>query len=380
MTKTQLAGLDLLRFLAAFYIVVFHLGIHFRQEPLTLFFSRGQSATSLFFILSGFLLTTLYGRRPLDYAAQQRFIWRRATRILPPYLLGLGLMFMVQRFWYLPSTDVLMFLTMTQTWFVGSSHLLNAPAWSASCLMFFYLTFPAVLKFWQSRSEKMLLGSLAGLWLLGIAVSMVLVHLPVTFNADAWALYLHNNPLMRWPEFMLGMVTALLIERRAWTWRPRPELLWAGAGSVVLAMALLPRDTFAVNNGIFAPLSLLLLLTALSVGERLAPWLSRIRARQIANSTLVLYMIHQPVQIAFQTFWKAPLLSGWYVAVYLCCVLLLSVLIDHAFCRPVTRWLQTLSGVNVVVPQLASRTSIRRRVFRARVLRHRAVQFESADD
>ncbi|ULH17488.1 acyltransferase (plasmid) [Deinococcus sp. KNUC1210] len=377
MTKTQLAGLDLLRFLAAFYIVVFHLGIHFSQAPLTLFFSRGPSATSLFFILSGFLLTTLYGRRPLDYAEQQRFIWRRATRILPPYLIGLGLMLVVQRFMYLPSSDVLMFLTMTQTWFVGSSHLLNVPAWSASCLMFFYLTFPVALKFWQRRSTPMLLGSLAGLWLLGMGMANVLVQHPLTFNADVWALYLHNNPLMRWPEFMLGMVTALLIERRAWTWRPRPALLWAGSGSVFLAMALLPRDTFAADNGIFAPLSLLLLLTALSSGERLSPWLNRIRARQIANSTLVLYMIHQPVQIAFRTLWKEPVLSGWHIAVYLCCVLILSVLIDHSFCRPVTRWLQTLSETNIALPRLPV-VFRRRRVVHP--LRHRTVQFESADD
>ena len=78
-----------LRFLAAFYVFAFH--IHIRY-PLNLpeFFTNllkfGAVGVTLFFVLSGFVLTVSYGQKTeLDY----HFYVRRFARIYPVYLFSL---------------------------------------------------------------------------------------------------------------------------------------------------------------------------------------------------------------------------------------------------------------------------------------------------
>ena len=139
MSATQLPGLNLLRVLASLYMVMFHLHPSFLPGPVAVFFSRGASDSSLFFILSGFLLAHLYAGKTMDDPAQKRFVWRRAARIFPANVVGLLFLLGTQALTGQVSVNwgtLTECLLLVQTWVVGNEHAMNIPAWSMSCLLF----------------------------------------------------------------------------------------------------------------------------------------------------------------------------------------------------------------------------------------------------
>ena len=97
-SRDRILGLDLLRVLAAFTILVYH-GLHFGtltalgQNPvLNRVYTFGYLAVDMFFVLSGWLLTKQIlrmggGLRQGSFAV---FWSRRWLRTLPPYLVGLA--------------------------------------------------------------------------------------------------------------------------------------------------------------------------------------------------------------------------------------------------------------------------------------------------
>ena len=340
-------------------MVLFHFGfaVHVLPEAVGQFFHSGPSDTDLFFVMSGFLLAHLSGGQLLDAAGQRRFVWRRVARILPANLLGLALFFVVNR-GKLPAFsglgDVLLSVSMLQTWIVGKSHILNLTAWSLSCLLFFYLLFPLVLPRLQRLRSRPLALLLLALWLLGAFVLPQLQRWPGSFDASVWTLWLHNSPALRWPEFVLGMGTAVLLPRLGTP--PR----WLIAVVVPLTLALLwwgMGERFSINNGIYAPLSLLLVVSFVQPGR----WITRVGAlplvRQLASATLCMYLF----QLLFISVVSRCLLTplhlswnGWTLLLYVVLLLGASLAVDRWLCRPATRWLLRLGGPRRGVSQAAS--------------------------
>jgi peptidoglycan/LPS O-acetylase OafA/YrhL len=82
-----------LRFFAALYVVLFHqettfaAGHHF-SKPLLTFLGHGYLAVSLFFVLSGFVLTYNYADRWSE-TRFSKFLLSRFARIYPVYALTL---------------------------------------------------------------------------------------------------------------------------------------------------------------------------------------------------------------------------------------------------------------------------------------------------
>ena len=333
----SLPALDLLRIAAALYVVLFHMDLSRQSALLGRIFSHGPSATGLFFLLSGFLLTWLHLERRLDGDAQKRFVWRRLARIWPANLLGLACIVGYQaHFGYIaPTNDLWLGALMLQTWLVGRSHILNTPAWSVSCLLFFYLLFPVLLPALRRLRTPPLWALAVLLWVLAWSAPLLLLRHPGHFDSASWQLYLHNSPLFRLPAFVLGMLGALLVRRS----RPLPRWVFpATALLVVLTLLLAPGEALAVNNEVFAPLSLLLIAAATRPPAGLqrlgqAPWAGR-----LASATLCVYLLH--------SFWIRLFehLSGghWTPALDLLFLIVVwgsALLADTALCRPVTRWL-----------------------------------------
>lgn len=336
-----LAGLDLLRIAAASYIVLFHVCAGFNNPLVATFFSRGPAATSLFFSLSGFLLTHLYLGQVFDDAAQKRFVWRRVARILPANLLGLGCILGWQA-GYGMTTDfrtVLEAAVLVQTWKVGESHLLNTPAWSISCLLFFYLTFVALLPRLRAMRPAGLVALGLALWSLDLWLPQWLAGHPGSFDPASWAQYLHNNPLARLPGFVFGIIAALLLRRveRLPRWYA-PAIL----GLVGAVMVLAPQETSPVNNEVFAPLTLALLIAFARPGQTVARLAGRPLVRRLASASLCVFLMHIFHIRVFSSKLLPHLGGQWSLPVVL---LLLAVswgsalLADRYLCRPVTRWL-----------------------------------------
>jgi peptidoglycan/LPS O-acetylase OafA/YrhL len=77
--------------MAALYVLVYHINVLFLPGVILPFLSSGFQGVDLFFVLTGFLLTTLYGGSHFD---ARRYFTRRVFRTFPLYWLTLPL-FMV---------------------------------------------------------------------------------------------------------------------------------------------------------------------------------------------------------------------------------------------------------------------------------------------
>ena len=216
----RLDSLTGLRFLAAVAVFGFHatyLTVGPVHDALTVVFGRGGSGVGLFFVLSGFVLG--WSARRTDTAAA---IWRRrAARILPAYLVA-WLLAGLAAHWltgWTPWRAGAAGLLLVQSWIPSESIYFgwNGPAWSLSCEAFFYLLLPFVLPRLArltARGRLRLAGALVGVdVVLALIASFVTPHesslLDSQFGWVGWLVYI--CPLARAPEFVIGLVAALLV-------------------------------------------------------------------------------------------------------------------------------------------------------------------------
>ncbi|MGW7486212.1 acyltransferase family protein [Streptomyces sp. NPDC054786] len=228
----------------------------------------GASSVSLFFILSGYVLT--HSARPTDTA---RAFWRRrAAKILPNHVLtwcvvvaalacagrataphGSGL----------PAHLSSLFLV--NTW-VPSQRFISAGnpvSWSLAAEMFFYLLFPLLLPWVERLSRRGLLigagAAVALVWICPVLYEFVLNPGGSSFPGY-WSLYM--LPLTRLPEFVLGMLVARISS--AGIRIPRVGVLPAALGvisTIVVNGTYLPHS-FLYAASTVAPLAMLVYATA----------------------------------------------------------------------------------------------------------------------
>ncbi|WP_222875940.1 acyltransferase family protein [Terrihabitans soli] len=207
----QIRALTTIRFVAAFYVFLFHMHVHFDlgfRGTLARFVNNGAVGMTIFFVLSGFILAVTYGT---DLNVR-KFAVRRVARIVPVYTLAALLT--LPWFWG-PKTDtlteatvvVLAHLFMVQAWDRALFPVWNFSAsWSLSAEAFFYLCFPALLWMLRKRSNSVVWAILA----IGIAASLV--------PAVAWHVFhagrsVYSVPIWRFPEFISGACAGVLYAR-----------------------------------------------------------------------------------------------------------------------------------------------------------------------
>ncbi|HEX4787806.1 MAG TPA: acyltransferase [Actinospica sp.] len=235
-TPRRPAGLDRLpsltglRWLAAFIVFCYHIGtlgvIHSpasgpgsAERHWEAAFSQGDIGVAFFFILSGFVLTWV--ARPSD--TRTAFWRRRIAKIYPNHIVTWAIVIFIT----LALGDRLnkvvtgLNLALVQPWFYGSYHgfsigySVNTVSWSLGCEAFFYLCFPFVAPLLRRLST-------IGLY------STALVLFGLTYCCQHWQYYFFPNnpqhsfwfvymfPPVRSIEFWLGVVTALLVQRKRW--------------------------------------------------------------------------------------------------------------------------------------------------------------------
>lgn len=179
-TPPDLRALTTLRFLAAFWVVLYtawpYLDVGFVPVAVT----KGYLGVEAFFILSGFILSHVYleavGEKRFRYGG---FLWARIARVYPLHLLtlfgmiGLGIAATVAGLSIDGSlTDwraLPAHLTMTHAWGLAPSSAFNHPSWSISAEWFAYLSFPAfAFVAWRLRDRPLLATGLAVALALGL--------------------------------------------------------------------------------------------------------------------------------------------------------------------------------------------------------------------
>ncbi|UFU05641.1 acyltransferase family protein [Ruania halotolerans] len=314
--RGRIEGLDGVRALAIVAVLIFHLRPH--SLP------GGYLGVDVFFVVSGFLITTLLVRelranRALDLTA---FWTRRARRLLPAlatvvvasvalaYFAGDDLLVNIGR-------QVVGALTFSNNWLeisAGSSYF-NATSpqlfvnfWSLAVEEQFYLVWPLlfVLIMATTRTGRQRVGVVLGL----AAASVLLMAVLYTPGQDATRVYYGTDTHAF--GLMIGAALALSAAGESWnllaqTWYRRARVLLAlGAlgGLVALMLVLDPTQPLAYRGGILAAC----LLTALVLGALPGPTnvlhlIFRLRPLAwIGERSYGIYLWHWPVILLVAAF------------------------------------------------------------------------------
>jgi peptidoglycan/LPS O-acetylase OafA/YrhL len=316
-TLPKLEALTALRFFAAFHVVVFHMRIEGLLPPGPWWYENfaavGYIGVNLFFVLSGFILVYTYAGTGVS---PRRFWQARFARIYPAYSLSLLLsapfFFFAVRHLEIPFlawskqhlvTACVLTLGLLQSWFPQAALTWNAVCWSLSVEAFFYLVFP-ILLLWNREFTSRKLFWVVVLWSvvsLATAVLYIVVHPDGIDKINSgettllWKNVLSFNPLVRLPEFLVGVFAGrLFLSAKTRPALAAPLVLFGIA--VVLALVLLadriPRPL--ISAGFLSPS-----FAAIIYGLALRPgWAKFLKARTLillGDASYSLYLLHPTV-------------------------------------------------------------------------------------
>jgi len=365
----QLRQLTFLRFIAALGVVVFHYGIHAPTLAWGLPFWRlANTAVSFFFFLSGFILTHVYASRPI--ARRVDFYVARAARILPVYALALlaAAIFHVRR-GALDWDSFALNALFIQAWVPGYSQTINAPGWSLSVEVFFYLVFPLLLPaIARMKSSSRLLLLLMGSWAVNMLLHLLLLDAAEADRAftplDDFSVY---HPIPHLATFVAGMCAARLFALRQPACVRWAMPMVAGAVAGLAALAFLPDAALRYHhNGLFVPLFSLLVVGLAAAGKstvgRVLAWRPLEFLGEISYG---LYILQEPAAWFFfavlessgavvtpdQRFW---LLCAWLIT----CSALCHLIVEVPMRSLLTRGYQLLRPAPVA-PSMATQRSAR---------------------
>lgn len=306
MQAQRIDSLTSLRFIAAALVVIFHSRHSFGGFSFAEHFSLTQ-AVSMFFVLSGFILT--HTHREISSGRDLGIFYiSRAARIWPMHIAG-ALAVLAMMSYYggsLPTATIGLNLFLLQSWVPDNNiyFSLNGIAWSLSVEAFFYAMFPLLIY----RIEKN--------WQLKLIASVALTALMLTsFKYSGgqlmqWSSYI--SPLTRLSEFMLGIAAYQIYRRARETQNLKLGLstavevaivalscgvMWAGDIKFISSLQLpvsSPTLIWFTNCGggfVFAMLIVVFALQrgAISTALRFRPFV------YLGEISFALYMVHQIV-------------------------------------------------------------------------------------
>ena len=205
-TRKKMDGVTILRFIAAFYVFIFHINMRVPVnfgELINKTISNGVIGMSIFFMLSGFVLTyNYYGSMSNNYFR------KRIARIFPAYLfcglLTLPFLLSSDASFLKMIASIFLFVTGMQSWIYQTFDFWNfSGTWSISVELFFYALFPFLIKNINKNNVIYVL-------LFSYLSSALLIPLSDIIQGPVvWSVY-YATPIYRLPEFVVGVCIAIL--------------------------------------------------------------------------------------------------------------------------------------------------------------------------
>jgi peptidoglycan/LPS O-acetylase OafA/YrhL len=239
-----------IRFVAAFYVVVFHTGLarHLMDHGHMAagnFLANGFLAVPLFFLLSGFILAYTYADQIDERGGDRRFWEARFARIWPVYALSI-VMASIPHPNFSSGADVVASIFMVQAWNPwrpGMAGAGNLVCWTLSAEALFYLCFPWAQRWIERRGTAAVL-CWTGLMLL-VCVALNTSSRTLSYPAQGVFRWIPLAPL-HVSEFLAGVGLGNYFLRRMRDVAPTGRNVVAGSGaltyvSAALAVGLLCR-------------------------------------------------------------------------------------------------------------------------------------------
>jgi peptidoglycan/LPS O-acetylase OafA/YrhL len=316
--RPALASLTGLRFVAAIAVVLYHLPTKPGASAVaSRLMGFGYLGVSLFFVLSGFILTYTY----VDpdgatlRASRRDFWWARVARVYPAYALALlfslpiFLVFRVMLVAPASRPPVLLSATLTplllQAWWPSTATQWNTPGWSLSVEVFFYAVFPfgAV---WLARRRNATRAAVL-VWMACLAVPAAYLAFATRVGVDAsgsgdyfWVQAIKFNPMAHLGELAVGAGAGLLfLRRRAATCVSTRAFAWSVTAALIAVAVIAAKTSWLpyllCHNGLLAPVWAALVL-ALASGR--GPAVRMLGSRpmvRLGEASYALYLFHSPL-------------------------------------------------------------------------------------
>ena len=238
----QLAPFDGIRGICSILVVIGHISLYWSPN------AEGStwpvigieflSAVSLFFLISGFTLTIVYGKKnrtsateittivnpattvpsstfvaytslPLQGKERRTFFVKRIGRLAPVYYVSLIIAIaplLVYKDIFAISTSVPLTLLWLQsiTCLIGNEW--NGPLWTASAFALIYLLFPRLLQYYSTKTEAQLRTHMIRFYFLSVTIAVDwLFQVP-----SGLEFFLHAFVLFRIPQFIMGICAAFI--------------------------------------------------------------------------------------------------------------------------------------------------------------------------
>lgn len=302
---SHLSALESLRGLAILLVVSFHylgilekvLSIKIRSNFLLKFIAAGNTGVSLFFVLSGFLLTRSfisYLRRLGPKVNIWEYYQSRILRIIPAYyfMIGIAAIFTKQP----------LLLKSFYFVFIGfEAHPFSFPWWSLITEVQFYLILPWLMLLFQFRFGKWFFSFILFCW--------ITFHV-WSFNHRDWidSSVLNNSVLDRGSAFLIGALSSLFFLSKSFdSLKNRSREIWAIFGLAIVSLGILmvwvgSQDGWQIGklvpfyHDVEAVLWGCILIVTLAEVHKYVPLLIQRILGHFAKISYSLYLIHMPVQ------------------------------------------------------------------------------------
>lgn len=342
----RLPSLTGLRWLAAFIVFCYHIGtlgvIHSpasgpsgAERNWETVFSQGDIGVAFFFILSGFVLTWV--AKPAD--THTAFWRRRIAKIYPNHIVTWAIVILVTLALgeHLNRVVTALNLALVQPWFYGAYHgfsigySVNTVSWSLGCEAFFYLCFPFVAPLLRRLSTPGLYWTAFVLFgLTYLCQHWQYYFFPKDPQGSFWFVYMF--PPVRSLEFWLGVVTALLVQRKRW-YGPG---LWL-ATLIAVGVYYLNGTNFVPGNWhtVYFDVACCLLIAAAAQADMAGAW-SPWRWRPLVflgEVSFAFYLVHVALIQNLMREWRPKGWSGAQPVVVIPALLAVAILLAYLLYR-----------------------------------------------
>ena len=222
--------LDGLRGLAVLGVIFYHCHPRFEGTPLHYASLWGWSGVNLFFVLSGFLITSILLESREKPRYFRNFYGRRALRIWPVYVLVLAVVY-AQSDWFIgpkpwdaiKAAPWLAYIFFVQNLFHVAMPPAIGPTWSLAIEQQYYFLWAPLVRFLRRP------------WMLASVLAAAMVCSPLLRHMNlAWMRGLPTHTLIKLDGIALGSLLALglytlSLSRRTW--------LWIGLSAFVVGVA-----------------------------------------------------------------------------------------------------------------------------------------------
>lgn len=288
----------------------------------------GYLAVTTFFVLSGFVLARNYSATRWTGGNLLHYGIARIARVYPVYALSLALVAPFIAADSVPGKAPLLAAhgLLIQGWLGSIPVNWNTPAWSLSCEIFFYLSFPLIAAALHPPT-----------WLKTIAAAIG----ACVLTRGLWALGVSDGikPIIHLSDFLMGIAAACAFDllsresRRlagAWLYLPACAL-----GAALVAWPDLLPAGLDLNTAL-RPLNALLLVGFALGGGIAARALSLPPVVYLGKSSYAMYILHVPL-----LWWCLRWQHGISAPVYLSAVIVISALVYRFLEEPANRWVRS---------------------------------------